>query len=228
MTSTPADPIRIHHYSDMLCVWAYVAEIRMEELNTQFGAQVDVDFRFVEVFGDTRTKLSKGWDHRGGAAGYADHVAKVVSRFEHSSLHPKTWREVVPASSAACHLAVCAVRNAVRRGECEAGSAITFASALRHAFFAEARDISSWAIQAEVLEQIGVPKSAVTSEIESGRAHAALASDRIDAKETNVRVSPTLVFNDGRQQLAGNVGYLIIEANIRELMREPGERSSWC
>ena len=220
--------MRIQHYSDMLCVWAYIAQVRMEELHTQFGAQLDVDYRFVEVFGDTRTKLAKGWDHRGGLPAYADHVAQVASRFEHISLHPNVWREAVPASSAACHLSISALKTAELASECGAGSAKVYAAALRRAFFAEARDISTWRIQQEVLAEIGIAPSVVTKELQAGRAHATLASDGIAAREAHVRVSPTLVFNEGRQQLAGNVGYLIIEANIRELIHDPADQASWC
>ena len=41
--------------------------------------------------------------------------------------------------------------------------------------------------------------------------------------------SPTLVFNEGRQRLYGNLGYRIIDVNIRELLRDTqsGE-ASWC
>jgi hypothetical protein len=43
-----------------------------------------------------------------------------------------------------------------------------------------------------------------------------------------VDVSPTFVFNDGRQRLNGNVGYRVIEANVRELLRAPEAGRSWC
>jgi len=47
-------------------------------------------------------------------------------------------------------------------------------------------------------------------------------------KEHTVTVSPTLIFNEGRQRLNGNVGYRVIEANIRELLHNPTEEQSWC
>jgi predicted DsbA family dithiol-disulfide isomerase len=47
-------------------------------------------------------------------------------------------------------------------------------------------------------------------------------------KEHTVTVSPTLIFNEGRQRLNGNVGYRTIEANIRELLHNPPEEQSWC
>jgi len=43
-----------------------------------------------------------------------------------------------------------------------------------------------------------------------------------------VSVSPTLIFNEGRQRLNGNVGYRVIEANIRELLHNPPGEESWC
>ena len=33
---------------------------------------------------------------------------------------------------------------------------------------------------------------------------------------------------DGRQRLAGNVGYRVIEANVRQLLNNPGVGASWC
>jgi hypothetical protein len=37
-----------------------------------------------------------------------------------------------------------------------------------------------------------------------------------------------LLFNEGRQRLTGNVGYRIIEANIRELLEGAPGQLSWC
>jgi len=36
------------------------------------------------------------------------------------------------------------------------------------------------------------------------------------------------VFNEGRQVLTGNVGYRVIEANVRELLHTLANQSSWC
>ena len=64
--------------------------------------------------------------------------------------------------------------------------------------------------------------------LDSGEAHAALAADLTLAQEHAISVSPTLVFNEGRQRLTGNVGYRVIEANIRELLANPSGEHSWC
>ena len=43
-----------------------------------------------------------------------------------------------------------------------------------------------------------------------------------------MRASPTMLLNEGRQQLTGNVGYRVIEANVRELLESPDAKLSWC
>jgi len=41
--------------------------------------------------------------------------------------------------------------------------------------------------------------------------------------------SPSLVLNEGRQKLYGNVGFRLIDANIQELFRVvPDDDASWC
>ena len=65
--------------------------------------------------------------------------------------------------------------------------------------------------------------------IESSEAVAALASDYDLSRKNSVAVSPTLIMNEGRQQLFGNVGYRLIEANVQELLRRPAlDEASWC
>ena len=64
--------------------------------------------------------------------------------------------------------------------------------------------------------------------MDSGEAYAQLSKDLDLVKEHTVTVSPTLIFNEGRQRLNGNVGYRVIEANIRELLNAPPGEQSWC
>ena len=66
--------IVVTHFSDLLCVWAYVSQIRCDEILETFGEQVSMSCRFFSVFGDVGTKLGKGWAERGGLEGYAAHV----------------------------------------------------------------------------------------------------------------------------------------------------------
>ena len=58
---------------------------------------------------------------------------------------------------------------------------------------------------------------------------ARLAADYQDAEKIHIESSPTFVPNEGRQKLFGNVDFRIVEANIREVLREPNmDQASWC
>ena len=101
-------------------------------------------------------------------------------------------------------------------------------AAFREAFFAKAMNISNRSVQFTIAEELGLPIAAIQEQIDSGEAYAQLSKDFDLVKEHTVSVSPTLIFNEGRQRLNGNVGYRVIEANIRELLHNPPGEESWC
>jgi predicted DsbA family dithiol-disulfide isomerase len=156
----------------------------------------------------------------------------VAAKFKHISIHPEIWKQVVPTSSTSCHLFLRAVKlledkGAVVRKD-ETSSMDALAWAFRTAFFTELADISDRKIQLKIAKDLGLPVNKIKAEIDSGAAYAELSRDFELTKEYNVTVSPTLIFNDGRQRLNGNVGYRAIEANIRELLSNPPNEQSWC
>ena len=80
-----------------------------------------------------------------------------------------------------------------------------------------------------MLEAVGVSVKDVDEVIASGIAFSDLEADRRDQQSLLIQGSPTFVLNEGRQKLYGNVGYGVIEANIRELLRSPAAgTASWC
>ncbi len=218
--------IRIQHYSDILCVWAYVSQARLRELETEFADEVAVDHHWFQVFGDVSTKMYTNWRDKGGPAGYGAHVCQIVERFGHVPVHPEIWQRQVPTSSMPAHLLLCAVRlldAAEGRNRCA-----TVATAIRAAFFRDLVDVSYWPALLKIAEQCAIPVRRIEAFVECGAAYAALASDLELARDNNVRASPTLIFNEGRQRLTGNVGYRVIEANVRELLQAQGGGQSWC
>jgi predicted DsbA family dithiol-disulfide isomerase len=66
------EPIRILYFSDLLCVWAYIAQIRLDELKTTFQDKIEIEHHFVPVFGNARQKLELRWGERGGLQGYSE------------------------------------------------------------------------------------------------------------------------------------------------------------
>ncbi len=220
--------VRITHFSDVLCVWAYVSQIRCDELVAQFHDRVSIDYRYMQVFGSVRAKMTALWSERGGIQGYAAHVHEVASGFEHVSIHPEVWLKTTPESSMPCHLFLCAVRELEVRGNVDPGTQTRAAWAVREAFFTECADISVRPVLLGVGERTGIPAARVEALLDAGIAHAALSADLADAREHTVRASPTLMLDEDRQRLTGNVGYRVIEANVRELLEKPTGQQSWC
>jgi predicted DsbA family dithiol-disulfide isomerase len=224
------EPIRISYFSDILCVWAYIAQIRLDELKTNFPDQIIIDYHFVPIFGNAHQKLENRWRDRGGFKAYANHVQEVVKKFDHITVHPDIWTHVIPPSSTSCHLFLQAIqlleiKEIIQKSDQSFEKAIW---AFRKAFFSQLANICDRTVQFAIAEELGLPTAAIQKQIDSGEAYAQLSQDFDLVKEHTVSVSPTLIFNEGRQRLNGNVGYRVIEANIRELLNNPPGEQSWC
>ena len=224
------DKVKIQHFSDVLCVWAYVSQVRVDELKRQFGEQIEMDYHFVHVFGHAHQKLQAQWAQRGGSQAYGTHVKEVVAKFDHVPVHEDIWARDTPRSSLPAHLFLCALKL-LEPVQPDAGgsSAVERAAwAVREAFFRDLVDISKRHELMAIAERLGLPVGEIERILDAGAAHALLSEDIAMAREQSVRASPTLLFNEGRQVLTGNVGYRVIEANVRELLRTPVDQSSWC
>ncbi|MFT7520965.1 MAG: putative DsbA family dithiol-disulfide isomerase [Kiritimatiellia bacterium] len=222
-------PAMVQHFSDVLCVWAYLGQIRVDELQTRFGSQVVLQWRYIDLFGDTDQKIGEGWAKRGGWQGYADHVQQLVGRFAHVSVNSHTWASVRPASSAPAHQMLVGVRMLEERGEAPVGSEAKLAWAIREAFFRDARDVADWGVLNHILRELGGPGQELQRLRERGELHARLCRDYSLRAANGIQGSPTLLLDGGRQKLYGNVGYRVIEANVLEHLERRGEDfASWC
>jgi predicted DsbA family dithiol-disulfide isomerase len=222
-------PVKIIHFSDVLCVWAFFAEPRLAEVRRRFGNQVDLQFRFCPVFGDVPGKIAAAWQSKGGYDGFADHVQHASHAFPELTLHTDLWRKTRPASSLSPHLFLKAVESAELDGQYAPGTFADALRAIREAFFVQGLDISRCDSHHEIARELGLEIAVAQNYLDDGRAHAALSADYKEAENAGVKGSPTMILNEGRQKLFGNVGYRIIEANIQELLREPNpDRASWC
>src|SRR5579863_129066 len=222
------DRVKISYFTDALCVWAYVSQVRMDELKTNFKDAVELDCRYFHVFGNVANKMETTWRERGGLPAYRRHVREIVEKFGHVPLHEQTWETNMPKSSMPAHLFLCATRQVELSSRCAPNSGYRADWALREAFFRHGRDISQRRVLFEIAESIGLPAAEIEDAVATGAAHAALAEDLELARTQSIAASPTLLFNEGRQRLTGNVGYRIIEANIRELLEGAPGQLSWC
>jgi len=228
--------VKVVHFSDALCVWAYVGQTNLSRLVHDFSDQVQIEVHFCSVFPDSQTKIKTQWCDRGGFDGYGDHVKSVAARFENIGVHNDVWCKVQPRSSASPHLFIKAIELLEQSQEKKSGNApfadrlsIKAAKELRSAFFADAQDISNWSAQRKIAEKIGLNFEAVLQKIETGEAIAKLAADYELAQSLGVQGSPTYILNEGRQKLFGDISYGILSANIRELLgNERDESASLC
>lgn len=223
-------PVRITHFSDVLCVWAYVGQKRIEELAEQFGDAVEIETRFCSVFPDAWAKIEDRWRTRGGFDGFGTHLKTVGEQFPHVPLHDRLWQDTRPRTSGAPHLYLKAVELIEDDGLAWADRLSTKAAwAVREAFFRDARDVSDWTVLDKIMAETGIDPDQLAEKIRSSEAVTQLAADYHLAGTLGVTGSPTLVLNNGRQTLFGNVGYKLIEANVLELLRNRGaDEASWC
>lgn len=231
-------PVKIEYFSDVLCVWAYGAQIKLDELKRTFGMRIEVYHRYMPLFGDTAERIGNGWRERGGFAGFNRHVLEAAHAWGHVTIHPEVWLRNVPASSAPAHIFLKAIQHLEAEGELTAAHAAEHPSRsiaeeaawrVRERFFAGAEDVASRLVQEHIARSLNLPAARLWEVVESGLAHGAAHRDVLAKERYQVPGSPCLVLNDGRQRLYGNIGYRIMEANVAELLHDPrhGE-ATWC
>jgi len=231
--------VRVHvsYFSDVLCVWAYASQVRLDELKRQFGSQIDLSYHFIPIFGCTAQRVGEGWRDRGGFPGYRKHVEGVFREFPQVDLGPAAWKGVVPASSAMSHHFLKAVQilegesriSAETRDDLDGRTLFEeTAWRIRLAFFRDGMDVSTLDGLMSIADELSLPTREIGAKLENGEAMAAMCRDVELRDQYRVEGSPTYVLNEGRQKLYGNVGYKIIEANVQEVLNRPEAPATWC
>lgn len=216
-------PLIIDYYSDLLCVWAWIAQKRLDELNQKLSDKIEIHYHFINIFGDTQTKMSNQWASKGGYEGFSSHVIESAKPYLNARVTNEVWSVVRPTTSANAHLVLKAV-------DLHYGKAKSTAMALifRKAFFVNAIDISDFNCLYALLDSDGIDLTRIKSSISDGKAMAALMSDYQSAQQLALKGSPTYIIDNGRQTLYGNVGYRVLLANIEEQLKRPINEASWC
>lgn len=235
------EKIQIQYFSDVLCVWAYVAQARLDELQLNHGDKIEVSYHFIPVYGNTQKRVVEGWRERGGIPAYIKFIKGVANDFGHVKISEKFWTESCqPNSSALAHLFLKAVNHLIATGVIEnkkitneQGDQKTLFEELvwqfRYHYFAEGLNLGLLENQLSLAESLGLPTEAIIAAIHDGSAMALMCQDYDLKEKFNIEGSPTYLMNEGRQKLYGNVGYKIIAANLEELLNRPGkDLVSWC
>ncbi len=231
------EKIHLQHFSDVLCIWAYISQVRIQELRRCLGEDVSISYHYLALFASARSKIENSWQDKGGFEGFADHLAEVMASFSHVELNADVWRNVQPTSCTTSHLFLKAIdllqaeSDVSWNGQLSSGNISLHEEAvwqIRLAWFKDARRIDQQGVLFEIAEELGLDSKNIAQKLADGSAYAALNEDRLLQDKYAVRGSPTYVLDNGRQVLFGNVGYKVLEANIRELQSRPGDRASWC
>ncbi|MEJ2508643.1 MAG: disulfide bond formation protein DsbA [Gammaproteobacteria bacterium] len=234
---TSSADVRIDYFSDVLCIWAYTAQIRVDELKRSFGSQLALHYHFVPLFGDTAHRIGEGWADRGGYEGFGRHVSEIAGRFDHAPVSANVWSACAPRTSCNAHLYLKAVQLLEEDGEIDAEGQADFDGRslfeeanwrVRQAFFVDDRDIGAMDCLFDIGAGLDLTRASIQRRLDSGEAMSALCRDIELCREHGVEGSPTYLLNEGRQKLYGNVGYRIIEANVQEILHQPGNQASWC
>lgn len=229
----PSERLPIIYFSDVLCVWAYAAQARLDELYRKLGDRVSIEYRFLNIYGDVQRRILERGEGSDPRAHYARGIHAVAKRFAHTKIHPDVFTKVVPRTGNQAHAVLGAVRELIAQGEIDdpAGDRIASLSRrIRLAFFEEAQDVGATDVLLRILSEEGVPTAPVERSLRDGTALAELGRDLLTSDAMKVEGSPTYVLDGGREKLFGNVGYRIIEANVTELLGSRGgsHGASWC
>ncbi len=136
--------VETKYFSDILCVWAYVSQVRIDAIKEKFAGEVRIEYRFCSVFGDTVQKINSAWKDKGGYEGFNAHLRQVAGKFPHIEVHPEVWLVTRPMTSASAHLFMKAVQHCERDSASRTSTFDHLTWAFRRAFFKDCRDISRW------------------------------------------------------------------------------------
>ncbi len=221
-------PERTHilSFTDILCGHCYFANARFEQLKADFGNQVELTYHFHATYGDVHRKIKQSGKSE---SEYGAMVRDVADRFDHVEVHPDIFRKKIPTSSLPAHLYLRAVKVLEDQGILDPADQKfeRMMWKLRLAFFRDLVDVSQRGVLDDIAKSLDIPIAEVAKAIDDGRAYADLNHDAKLTRSFNVQMTPALVLNEGRQVLNGNVGYRVIEANIRELLTNHPAELSW-
>ncbi len=217
------NPVVIEYYSDILCVWAWIAQRRIDELNEKLAGKIEWRYHYLDVFGDASNKIPTQWQEKGGFSGFASHVHKAAKPYPDAPINTQLWQDIRPNTSANAHLVLKAVELSNGKEK-----SIELALLIRKAFFVESQDIGLLSVLFSLVELAGIDAEPVNKVLNDGSAMALLMADYQQAKALSLKGSPSYIIDNGRQILYGNVGYRILLANIEEHIKQLTEEASWC
>lgn len=219
------------YWSDPLCIWALVAQPKLERVLEELGEHLHVDYRVVPVFGSVRWRLEEGSWAKEGVDGRVAATRRIAEQAGRNDVSGECWRRARPASSWAPAAAIKAVLMASKSvGEPGEPGALggEYQRRLRERFFVGEANIALRAVQLELAEELSLPRQPIEALLDDGSALAAVWEDNHEKERLGVQGSPTYVFDGGRAMLYGNFEYGILKSTVDELVRGARAGGSAC
>jgi len=214
--------LKFSYWSDPLCIWALVAQQKLDRVLGELGEHVRVDYRVVPVFGSVPWRFTHGPWAKDGVDGRVLATRQIAEHGGRADVSGECWRRAMPASSWAPAMAI---KAAFALDE-EVGP--SYQRALRERFFVGEANIALRAVQLEVAEELALPRGPIERRLDDGSALAAVCEDHAEKERLRIQGSPTYVFDGGRAMLYGNFDYGILRSTVEELVRGAGPGASAC
>ena len=214
------------YWSDPLCIWALVAQQKLDRMLAELGDRVQPSYRIVPVFGSVAWRFAAGPWAKDGIEGRVAATRRIAEEAGRKDVSGACWQRAMPASSwapAAAIKAVFALEDG--RGD-ELGP--TYQRALRERFFVGEENIALRSVQLEVAEEVGVPRAPIEARLDDGTALAAVCEDHAEKERLRLQGSPTYVFDGGRAILYGNFDYAVLHSTVEALVRGAAPGGSAC
>jgi predicted DsbA family dithiol-disulfide isomerase len=219
-------PLRFSYWSDPLCIWALVAQQKLDRVLQELGAHVTVDYRIVPVFGSVPWRFAEGPWAKEGVDGRVAVTRRIAEQGGRPDVSGGCWRCAMPATSWAPSVAIKAV-FALEGGRGDEVGPV-YQRALRERFFVGEQNIALRKVQLEVAEEMGLPRLPIEARLDDGSALSAVCEDHAEKERLRIQGSPTYVFDGGRAMLYGNFDYGILRSTLEELVRGAGPGGSAC
>jgi len=216
------------HWSDPLCIWAFVAQDTLDRLLAEMGSRLHVNYRVVPVFGSVRWRFEKGPWASGGPSGRVEATRAIALSHGHPEVSGECWVQDRPASSWAPAAAIKAVTALELAGQLADGTGGEYQRRLRARFFVDNVNIARRSAQLALAEALAIPRAPIEQRLDDGSALAALWEDHWDKEQLKIQGSPSYVFDGGRAMLYGDFAYGVLHATVEELLRGAGPEGSAC
>jgi predicted DsbA family dithiol-disulfide isomerase len=216
------------YWSDPLCIWAYVAQDKLDRVLDELGDRLRVDYRIVPVFGSVPWRFREGPWAAGGVEDRVRKTRQVAEAHGYPAVTGEYWRRDCPESSWSAGAALKAVFAAEAAESIPPGKGADYQWHMRRVFFEQDRNVARRQVQLELAEERGVPRAELEQRLDDGTALAALWEDYLEKERLHVQGSPTYVFDGGHAMLYGNFPFGILHATVEELVRSTGPRGSKC